>query len=61
MLRFEVMLLADELVLANQAEAVGRDVSGGVESGQIGAVGDVCQPGLPTNGFVDVSTAGVCA
>lgn len=59
MLRFGVVFFAEELVLANQAGAVGRDVSGGVERGEIGAAGDVCQPGLPTNGFVGVSTAGV--
>lgn len=61
MLRFGVILFAEELVFANQAGAVGKDVYGGVESGEIGAAGDVCQPGLPTNGFVGVSTAGVCA
>lgn len=60
MLRLGVMLFAEELVLANQVEAVGKEVYGGVESGEIGAAGDVCQPGLPTNGFVGVSVAGVC-
>ena len=60
MLRLGVIWFAVELVLTSQAEAVGSDVYGGVESGLIGAAGDVCQPGLSTNGFVGVSAARVC-
>lgn len=60
MLRFGVTLFADELVFASQVEAVGSDVEGGVERGVIGAAGDVCHPGLPTNGFVGISAARVC-